>query len=350
MGRALGSGVVCGLGVSLKASTDLNRPVLTVEPGRAVNARGAVMELSSGVDVALTRESATGSGPEAIFTDCRPLQPGTYIAGVGAYVLTVAPARRGVGRAPVSGLQNAQAQCNVAYSLEGVQFTLLRVALPAGVLADPDRTRNRVAHLMAGTSSAERVGALADPLAPSPTALRDARRAGGAGLHHRRPGAPRLPPVDRLGGRGLRRPVDGAPPPPRPRGRRLRRPDRRARPGRRAGPLRPVPGPARRPGPRRDPAGTAGRRAGGEAVRPAAAGRPGADHRRLGHRAATTPTSSWAGRGRSSSPRSTPTPCARWSARGSTTRRTAWAGTSGSSATCSGRTSSPGPRGPVHAA
>lgn len=168
VGRALGSGVVCGLGVSLKASTDLNRPVLTVEPGRAVNARGAVMELSSGVDVALTRESATGSGPEAIFTDCRPLQPGTYIAGVGAYVLTVAPARRGVGRAPVSGLQNAQAQCNVAYSLEGVQFTLLRVALPAGVLADPHRTRNRVAHLMAGTSSAERVGALADPLASSP--------------------------------------------------------------------------------------------------------------------------------------------------------------------------------------
>ena len=198
VGRALGSGVVCGLGVSLKASTDLNRPVLTVQPGRAVNVRGAVMELSSGVDVALTRESATGSGPEAIFTDCRPLQPGTYIAGVGAYVLTVEPARRGVGRAPVSGLQNAQAQCNVAYSLEGVQFTLLRVALPAGVVADPDRTRNRVAHLHGRYVEHGAGGRHGRPAGAEPAALRDARRAGGPGLPHRRPGAPRLPAVDRL--------------------------------------------------------------------------------------------------------------------------------------------------------
>lgn len=168
VGRALGSGVVCGLGVTLKPSSDRDRPVVAVEPGRAVNARGAVLELSGAIDVALTRESASGSGPEPVFTDCRPLQPGTYVAGVGAYVLTVEPARRGVGRAAVSGLEDARAQCNVAYSLEGVQFSLLRVALPAEALADPDRTRNRVAHLMAGTSSAERAAALVDPLAPPP--------------------------------------------------------------------------------------------------------------------------------------------------------------------------------------
>ncbi len=167
VGRALGSGVVCGLEVALVASADRARPVVSVRPGRAVNARGAVMELSTGVDVALTREGPTGAGPEAVFTDCRPLQPGTYVAGVGAYVLTVEPARRGVGRAPVNGFEDVAAGCNVAYSLEGVQFTLLRVALPAAALADPDRTRNRVAHLMAGTASVEQAAAMVDPLAPA---------------------------------------------------------------------------------------------------------------------------------------------------------------------------------------
>lgn len=169
LGRVLGAGVACGFGVTLRASADRTRPVLTVTPGRAVNPLGLVLELPGTVDVALTRQPATGGAAEAVFTDCTPLQPGTYIAGAGAYVLTVAPARRGVGRAPVSGLQNAQAQCNVAYSVEGLQFQLLRVALPAAVLSDPRKIRNRVAHLMVGSSSVDRVAAMADPLSPSPT-------------------------------------------------------------------------------------------------------------------------------------------------------------------------------------
>jgi hypothetical protein len=168
VGRVLGSGVACGFGVSLRSSADLTRPVLAITAGRAVNLRGAVLELAGAVDLALTREPTTGGAAEAVFTDCTPLQPGTYLAGAGAYVLTVAPARRGVGRAPVSGLQNAQAQCNVAYSVEGVQFQLLRVALPALVLTDPKKIRNRVAHLMVGTGSIERVAAMADPLSPGP--------------------------------------------------------------------------------------------------------------------------------------------------------------------------------------
>jgi len=169
VGRVLGSGVACGLHVSPAPTGDPRRPVLTVTPGRAVNARGAVMELSRAVDVHLTRDGATGSAPEAIFTDCKPLQPGTYLAGAGTYVLTVAPARRGVGRAPVSGLQNTRAQCNVAYSVEGVQFDLLRIALPASALATPAKSRNRVMHLMVGTSDADRLAALANPLAQSPS-------------------------------------------------------------------------------------------------------------------------------------------------------------------------------------
>jgi len=168
VGRVLGSGVACGFGVRLEPSGDVTRPVLAITPGRAVNPRGAVLELPAGVDLALTRDATPSGSPEAVFTDCTPLQPGTYIAGAGAYVLTVAPARRGVGRAPVSGLQNAQAQCNVAYSVEGLQFDLLRIALPASALAEPDKTRNRVAHLMAGTDTPERLAMLADPLAPAP--------------------------------------------------------------------------------------------------------------------------------------------------------------------------------------
>ena len=163
LGLAVGSGVVGGLDVTAAASTSNARPVIRIEPGLAVNRRGQTLELGSATEVALTRERAGGSASDLIFRDCTPLQPGSYSAGAGVYLITIAPATAGVGRARVSGLGNTDAGCNVAFSVAGVQFHLLQLALPTTVIASADLLRNRLAHAMAGTADPARIRADADP-------------------------------------------------------------------------------------------------------------------------------------------------------------------------------------------
>jgi hypothetical protein len=164
LGRALGSGVASGLEVSASLSTSNQRPVVRVERGMAVNARGRVLELTGATEVALARERPDATGAEVLFHDCTPYQPGTYSAGAGVYLLTLAPAVQSEGRAQVSGLGNEAAACNVAFSIEGVQFHLLKLALPASVLAPAERVRNRVAHLLLGTGDPRRRALETHPL------------------------------------------------------------------------------------------------------------------------------------------------------------------------------------------
>jgi hypothetical protein len=166
LGRVLGAGVAHGLDVSPAAATSNPRPVVHVEAGAAVNARGRVLELSSATDLALTHERLDGTGEDVLFHDCTPFQPATYSAGAGAYLLTIAPASRNEGRAKVTGLGNEQAACNVAFSVEGVQFHLLQIALPSDVLGAGDRLRNRLAHLLLGTADARRAAFERNPLGP----------------------------------------------------------------------------------------------------------------------------------------------------------------------------------------
>jgi hypothetical protein len=164
LGRALGSGVAWGLEVAPAASTTNALPVVRVEAGLAVNRNGRPLELAGATDVALARTSTDGTGASVLFEDCAPLQPGTYTAGTGVYLLTIAPAQSADGRAPVSGLGNEDAACNVAFSIEGVQFHLLRIALPPSLLDPPDQLRNRLAHLMLGTADPRRRAFASDPL------------------------------------------------------------------------------------------------------------------------------------------------------------------------------------------
>ena len=166
LGRAIGDGVAHGFEVTVAPGTSNVRPVVRVTAGLAVNREGRALELPADTELRLTRERPGAWGPQVLFTDCAPLQPGTYVAGAGVYLLTVAPAARNEGRAPVSGLGNEDAACNVAFSVEGVQFHLLRLALPPSVMAEPDRLRNRLAHLMLGTGSPERAAFDANPLGP----------------------------------------------------------------------------------------------------------------------------------------------------------------------------------------
>lgn len=164
LGRSIGTGVATGLEVSRSLQTTNTFPVVHVEAGLAVNGEGRVLELPGAIELSLAQQRADGSGADVLFKECTPLQPGTYSAGAGVYVLTIAPAEKGAGRAQVSGLGNEDAVCNIAYSLEGVQFHLLRLVLPTQLLNEPDRLRNSVAHLMFGTGDSRRRVVEIDPL------------------------------------------------------------------------------------------------------------------------------------------------------------------------------------------
>jgi hypothetical protein len=165
VGRALGSGVADGLAVTLAGGAgSATRPVLNVGAGLAVTRRGDVLELASATQLELAAApEATADGADG-FSTCVPTVGGTYTSTTGAFVLSIGPASAPSGRAPVSGLGNEGVACNVAYAAEGVQFHLVRIALPTSLDGDPKRLRNRLAHLALGTDDSSRISALTDPL------------------------------------------------------------------------------------------------------------------------------------------------------------------------------------------
>lgn len=168
LGEATGAGVVRGLEVERVFGSPPEQPVVTVKAGAAVARSGLVLELPVETDVSLARTGPRpGSEPGGLFADCEPFTTATYSAGAGVYVLTIGPASKGEGTALVSGLQNEAARCNVAFSVEGVRFRLLRVALPASELADEARLRNRVAYRFFGAEELDDVER--DPFGPRVT-------------------------------------------------------------------------------------------------------------------------------------------------------------------------------------
>lgn len=155
LGEAIGSGVAYGLEVAEASSGSASeRPVVTVEEGLAVSPSGRTLFLPARTDLALTRDPITGSTTGGlVFSDCAPTQPGTYTAGAGVYLLTIGPSQESQGRAPTSGLGNASAACATAYVVDGVQFRLLRLALPTDDSGEAAHLRNRVAHRMFGSAA-----------------------------------------------------------------------------------------------------------------------------------------------------------------------------------------------------
>lgn len=173
VGRAAGEGVAWGFEVEEQpALSTRQKPVVTVSAGLAVSRSGAALRLDSDLDVALYRDAASApAGAEAgnLFADCQPGAAGTYTAGAGVYLLTVAPAETPEGLAQVSGLGNEEAACNVALEAEALAFRLIRLSLPSTIpLADKELLRNRVAYACFGV--AELAAAVADPFGPPETA------------------------------------------------------------------------------------------------------------------------------------------------------------------------------------
>lgn len=171
LGQAIGDGVAYGLEVARDVDLDTPAaPVLRIQAGLALNRAGQSLALSVDTSVALTRrfDGNAGGACDCVFANCNPLGDGTYVAGAGVYLLTIAPAQLSEGRAPTNGLDPANVRCNTDVTVDGLQFRLL--AINPLRYADLDiasaRFRNRLAYRCFGMEARE--GALADPWTQDP--------------------------------------------------------------------------------------------------------------------------------------------------------------------------------------
>jgi hypothetical protein len=168
LGQTVGEGVAYGLEVSKSSADKKEAPVVTVEAGLALNRRGQTLALPSRADIALSRQF-TISGGTTIFSECLPLQSGTYVAGAGVYLLTLAPAQTTEGRAPASGLDGATASCNTDSIVTAVQFRLIQLDPPLSPaeLQDQDHLRNHIAYRCFGVTDTKAFAR--DPFGPAAT-------------------------------------------------------------------------------------------------------------------------------------------------------------------------------------
>ena len=158
LGQAVGEGVAYGLEVSKSksASSTSEFPLVTVTPGLAVNRQGQTLWLRDQTDVALVRK-ASASAAGVIFTECQPLQAGTYVAGAGVYLLTVAPAETREGRAVTSALNTGGAACNTDAVVSAVQFRLIQIDPPITTteLHDEKHLQNLIAYKCFGVAETQ---------------------------------------------------------------------------------------------------------------------------------------------------------------------------------------------------
>lgn len=153
IGHAIGEGIAYGLEVSKSPAATNESPVVTVEAGLSINRRGQTLALVSKTDIGLVRQTGTDSSATNIFSECLPLQSGTYVAGAGVYLLTLAPTQSIEGGAPTSGLATGTASCNTDAIVTAVQFRLIQLDPPitAAELQDQNHLRNLIAYKCFGT-------------------------------------------------------------------------------------------------------------------------------------------------------------------------------------------------------
>lgn len=165
LGQAIGEGIAYGLEVTKSNASTQEFPVVTVQSGLAVNGLGQTLMLVAKSDVTLVRRGSSGTGAVQPFGECAPLQTGTYIAGAGVYLLTLAPAEGTEGLASTHSLQNSIASCNTDTTVRAVQFRLIQIdqQLPPGTLLSQNQNllRNVIAYECFGAKDP-------DPFAANP--------------------------------------------------------------------------------------------------------------------------------------------------------------------------------------
>jgi hypothetical protein len=129
VGEALGEGIAFGLDIRSRPP-DAEDPLASIEiqPGLAINRAGTCLRLHQSEVVHLSRTDSTSYAASGCsFDDCAPLVGGTYVAGEGLYLLTIAPAEVAMGRAPSNGLGGTNPYCDIDRKVEAVQFRLLEI-------------------------------------------------------------------------------------------------------------------------------------------------------------------------------------------------------------------------------
>lgn len=136
LGEALGDGIAFGLDVAaLPPDADDTLASIQVQPGLAISRTGQLLRLTQPARIRLSRTDSTSFATGGCaFDDCVPLAGGTYVAGEGLYLLTIAPAETAAGRAPSNGLGATGAPCDIDRRIDGVRFRLLEI--PSSLYAD----------------------------------------------------------------------------------------------------------------------------------------------------------------------------------------------------------------------
>jgi hypothetical protein len=150
LGEALGDGIVFGLEASA-IPPDADEPLVSIliQPGLAISRAGQLLRLAQPERIRLSRVDSTSFAAGGCeFDDCVPMSGGTYVAGEGLYLLTIAPAERSLGRAPSNGLGVTGSPCDIDRRVDSVRFRLIEI--PSKLYAklpvlEPD-FRNRLAY------------------------------------------------------------------------------------------------------------------------------------------------------------------------------------------------------------
>lgn len=156
LGQLIGYGVAHGLQVTETiGESTAQHPVITIQSGLAINRDGDTLWLNDALNISLVRPQPDDDEPETVgFDSCVPPEAGAYVAGAGAYILTISPVEVDEGRAQVSGLGSNIAACNTKTHARGVMFRLIGVELEPTTLANPGTLRNRLAYRCYGMGSA----------------------------------------------------------------------------------------------------------------------------------------------------------------------------------------------------
>lgn len=170
LGQAIGEGVAFGFDVARDAAaegkiTGTPSAVVSVSAGLAINRQGQALRLTCDTSVQLVRPAQAPVDAGTIFAACGTGGGGTYFAGAGLYVLTVAPAEADEGKAATNGLDPLNVRCNTDATVEGLQFRMLPVkdSLYAGLDPAGAAFRNRISYRCFG--NAQRAAWIADPFA-----------------------------------------------------------------------------------------------------------------------------------------------------------------------------------------
>jgi len=126
LGQAIGAGIAWGLEV--KRQGEARARTVGIKAGLAVNRAGQALQLASDQVVTLVaRPDAAVADSTDGFGPCGVLSGGTYVAGDGLYLLTLAPTTVSEGKAPVLALDHGNVRCNTDATVEAVQLRLLRI-------------------------------------------------------------------------------------------------------------------------------------------------------------------------------------------------------------------------------